>query len=189
MPSKLKYFRPWLDSTSSKPETRNVDRHPYSLQPGTSGIHVNQTAPGIQSDEDENTQVIYRLVESYTFLKKGERVFAKNKANKTTYELKFNEHWRGENVTDIQDWLQCIFQDILSQFRVEGADLGREVIQNNGLNSPIVIPLQNLDSLNLDTVMDGITKVLNSNEELVVDDSMSVTIGFISIPKGSGSNL
>lgn len=72
---------------------------------------------------------------------------------------------------------------------MEGADLGREVIQNNGLNSPIVIPLQHLDSLNLDTVMDGITKVLNSNEELVVDDSMSVTIGSISIPKGSGSNL
>ena len=36
--------------------------------------------------------------------------------------------------------------------------------------------------------MDGITKVLNSNKELIVDDSLSITVGSIDIPSGAGGN-
>lgn len=82
-----------------------------------------------------------------------------------------------------------MFDDVLSQVRENGSDIGSVVIQNRGLKAPIVIPLQKWDNLNADTVMDGITKDLNSNEELVVDDSMSVTIASITFPKGSGGGL
>jgi len=60
------------------------------------------------------------------------------------------------------------------------------VVHHEGLKNPIVVPLQHWEKLDSDVVMDGITKVLNSNEELIVDDTMSVTIGSISMPQGSG---
>lgn len=82
-----------------------------------------------------------------------------------------------------------MFDNVLDEVRANGSDLGRIVIQNNGLKNPVVIPLQKWDNLNAETVMDGIAKVLNSNEELIVDDNTTVSIGSITIPKGSGGGI
>lgn len=97
------------------------------------------------------------------------------------------EHcWRDKKRIDIYDRLCGMFDSILDEVRENGSDLGRVVIQNSGLKTPIVIPLPKWCTLIADTVMDGITKVLNSNEELFVDDNISVSVGSITIPKGSG---
>lgn len=70
-----------------------------------------------------------------------------------------------------------------SQARGHDADLGRVVLSHPNLNNPIVVPLQNL---NADTVMSEITKVLNSNGTLSLDEHLLVTVGSIDLPKGGG---
>ena len=128
-------------------------------------------------------------VKPYAYQMKGQRTFAKNKAIDTTYQVKFSDEWQGDKLKDLNIQLHQMFDDVLSNVRGTPTDLGRVVIQNNGLKAPIVIPLQKWDTLDSDTVMNGITKVLNSNEELIVDDSMSVTIGAIALPAGSGGGI
>jgi len=81
-----------------------------------------------------------------------------------------------------------MFDDILNSVRGAPTDLSRIVVQHNGLNNPIVIPLQPWKKLDSDVVMNGITNVLNSNKELIVGDSLSVTVGSIAMPQGNGSN-
>ena len=52
-----------------------------------------------------------------------------------------------------------------------GKDLGRVVIHHDGLHDPIVVPLRPLDRSNVHVVMEHIEKVLNSLQELSVNDS------------------
>ena len=81
-----------------------------------------------------------------------------------------------------------MFEDILDESRGDllGNDLGRVVIHHDGLQDPIVVPLQPWDRLNVDVVMGQIEKVLNSHQELAINESFEITIGTINLPKGSG---
>ena len=66
-----------------------------------------------------------------------------------------------------------------------GNNLGLVVIHHNGLQDPIVVPLQPWDRLNVDIVMGQIEKVLNSRQELTVNESFEIKIRRIDLPKGS----
>lgn len=113
-------------------------------------------------------------------------------ARDTTFKVKFNDQWRGDKLIDICDILHDMFNDVLSQARGHDADLGRVVISHPNLNNPIVVPLQSWENLNADTVRSEITKVLNSNETIPVDEHLLVTVGSIDFPKGgswSGNKL
>lgn len=93
---------------------------------------------------------------------------------------------------DIYDNLHNMFDDVLSQARGHNADLGRVVLSHPNLNNPIIVPPQSWESLNADKVMSEISKVINSNENISVDEHLLATIGSIDIPKGgslSGNKL
>lgn len=123
----------------------------------------------------------------YFIWKKDTRIFRKNLARDTTFKVKFNEQWRGDKLIDVPTKLHEMFDDLLSLARGHDADLGRVVLSHPSLNNPIVVPLQSWESLNADVVMSEITKVLNSNESLPVDENLIVTIGSIDLPKGGGN--
>ncbi|VDI05619.1 Hypothetical predicted protein [Mytilus galloprovincialis] len=125
---------------------------------------------------------------THTFHKKRERTYANNGATDITYEVKFSNQLQNKKLTDIVDDLHNVFDDVLDQVRVGSQDnsLARLIIEHNGLTDPIVVPLQELHTMDASTVMDEISKVLQSNEELPVDDSFSVTVGRIDIPSGGG---
>ena len=67
-----------------------------------------------------------------------------------------------------------------------GNHLGHVVVHHDGLQDPIVVPLQPWDRLNVDIVLGQIEKVLNSHQELAMNESFEITIGTINLPKGSG---
>ena len=58
------------------------------------------------------------------------------------------------------------------------------MIHHDGLQDPIVVPLQPSDRLNVDVVMGNIEKVLDSRQELAVNDRYEITVGTIDLPKG-----
>ena len=124
----------------------------------------------------------------YTMRKKWERTFAKNAAIGTTYQVQIDDRYRGQRLRDIRRGLHRMFEDILDEARGDLAsnDLGRVVVHHDGLQDPIVVPLQPWDRLNVDVVMGQIEKVLNSHQELAMNESFEITIGTINLPKGSG---
>ena len=81
-----------------------------------------------------------------------------------------------------------MFEEVLDHARgdLAGIDLGRIVIHHAGLHDAIVVPLQPWETLNADTVLAIIEKVLNSNQDLSIDDSFDISVGSIDLPKGSG---
>ena len=79
-----------------------------------------------------------------------------------------------------------MFEHVLQEARgdLAGNDLGRVVIQHDGLHDPIVVPLQPWDQLDSSKVMDTIEKVLNSHQNLAVDESMDIAVEIVDLPKG-----
>ena len=57
------------------------------------------------------------------------------------------------------------------------------MIQHDGLQDTIVVPLQPWDQLDSNKVMDTIEKVLNSHQNLAVDESMDIAVGIMDLPK------
>ena len=83
-----------------------------------------------------------------------------------------------------------MLEQVLEEARsnLAGNDLGRVVIKHIELHDPFIIPLQPWDQLNAELVMGTIEKVLNSNQNLTVDESMDISIGTVELPKESGGN-
>ena len=124
----------------------------------------------------------------YTLRKKSERTYAKNTAVDTTYQVQIDNRYRGQHLRDIRRGLHQMFEDILDEAPgdLAGNDLGRVVVTHDRLQDPIVVPLQPWDRLNVDVVMGQTERVLNSHQELAMNESFEITIGTINLPKGSG---
>ena len=120
----------------------------------------------------------------YYFWQTNTKTFKKTLATQTTYKVKFNDTWKGEKLQDITNQLHNMFDDVLNKTRGHDADLGRVVIEHPDLPNPIVVPLQPWEKMDADLVMDEISKVLNSHETLSVNESMTVNVGTIDVPKG-----
>ena len=120
--------------------------------------------------------------------KKWERTYAKNVAVDTTYEVQIDDRYQGQRLRDIGRGLHRMFKDILDEAPrdLAGKDLGHVVIHHDGLQDPIDVPLQTWDRLNVDPMMVQIEKVLNSHQELAMNESFEITIRTINLPKGSG---
>ena len=105
--------------------------------------------------------------------KKGERTYAKNAAEDTTFQVKVNDRYRGQaSETYNKVFMVCLKTSSKRRAAIWGGnDLGRVVIHHDGLHDPIVVPLRPLDRSNVDVVMEHIEKVLNSLQELSVNDS------------------
>ena len=123
-------------------------------------------------------------VKPYFIDETRKRKFKTSLATDTSFKVKFNDRWQGEKLIDLSKQLYDMFEDILSKARGHNADLGRVVVQHPNLSNPIVVPLQPWENLDADAVMDEIMNVINSNEELDVDENMVVTVGSIDLPKG-----
>ena len=102
-----------------------------------------------------------------------------------TYQVKINKKHHVEKLEDIRDGLHQMFKHVLQEARgdLAGNDLGCVVIQHDGLHDPIFVPLQPWDQLGSNKVMDTMEKVLNSHQNLAVDESMDIAVGIVDLPK------
>lgn len=124
---------------------------------------------------------------AYIFRKTGEKTFTKNLAVETTYKIKFTNIWQGKKLKTLLTVIRGMFRDVLDKARGDNNDLGRVIINHPGLSNAIVVPLQKWSYLNSDKVLENIKRVLNSDENLTLDNQMQVTIGNIKIPQGSAA--
>ena len=69
----------------------------------------------------------------------------------TTYQVQIDDRYLGQRLRDIRRGLNHMFEDILdkAQGDLAGNDLGRVVVHHDGLQDPIVVPLQPWDRLNV----------------------------------------
>ena len=104
----------------------------------------------------------------------------------TTFEVKLSNDYFGLSLSDILVGLHRMFDQVISETKsgFSQSDLGRVVINHDGLDNPIVVPLRKLKLLTGKSIMEKVSNVLNSEQHLSLDASFNISIGLIKLVVG-----
>lgn len=118
----------------------------------------------------------------------------KEKALKTmgvkevSYELTFNDRLFGEQnkMNEVFDLLREAFQKMIDRVKrdLRPGDIVRVAIHNEGLDLPVFVPFRPMENMNTDTLLETLTHVLNSDEDVAFDSLCRVDVGAIRGGKG-----
>lgn len=88
----------------------------------------------------------------------------------------------------IKDSLVSMFDDVVATASqsYDRNDKAQLTISHAGMRDEIFIHLQDLSNISGQSIMNRFEKVLNSNEEMAVDDTFQITIGLMRLTRGGG---
>lgn len=89
-------------------------------------------------------------------------------------------------MNEVFDLLREAFQKMIDRVKrdLRPGDIVRVAIHNEGLDLPVFVPFRPMENMNTDTVLETLTHVLNSNEDVAFDSSCRVDVGAIRYPRG-----
>ncbi|XP_069109808.1 uncharacterized protein [Argopecten irradians] len=79
-----------------------------------------------------------------------------------------------------------MFDNVLEEAsqNLQDSDLGRVIIHHDNLSNPIYVPLRPLRDLNGEYVMEHLQNVLNSHQDMPINQSFRLDVGTMELPKG-----
>ena len=104
------------------------------------------------------------------------------------YRVKFNpdNSLEGQNLSTLHNQLEDMFDDVIGKARenLNGKDFARVVIHHPKLDNNIYVPLREIDNLSGHDVLEHFQNVMNSHQDLDMNDSFHVDVGTMELPKG-----
>ena len=147
---------------------------------------LNQTGRGEKrkSDgQDEESEQDYHHIES---VKKHHS--KKFHMTATDHTVQFNNVLHDVDLLESHERTQSIFQHLIEDvtWDMNPNDQVRFVLRSNQLQTPISIPFLPLEQLTTEKVFSQIEKVIQSNKEFRLNDTVTVDIIHVEMPQGSG---
>ncbi|XP_069107303.1 uncharacterized protein [Argopecten irradians] len=104
----------------------------------------------------------------------------------TTYEVSLTPNWHGRSWLSLLTNLHDVFAKAiaLSAAGLQSDDRGRIYINQEGLDSPIVIHFRELKDITPEVILAEIIKVLQSKQHLVLENSFTIHIGTVRMLRG-----
>ncbi len=119
----------------------------------------------------------------YKLQKVKEQRMEKFKTVASTYKVSFKDIEVTEDIlTTLKKLFQAIFKDLTTGSKSE--DLVRMTVQSPSIDYPIVIPFMKVTELSADRFMAEIERVLQSNEDFVIDESLIFEVTLVDMPNG-----
>jgi len=154
--------------------------HAFSLMP----IPTHKSQIGRGSSSDGTLKYDIEKVNVRTF---------KNSVVDAHYKVSFDidQSKKGEKLSNMYNSLENMFDDVITHATtgLQGSDLGRIVIHHDALMNPVYVSLSPLDKLTGNDVMEYLQNVLNSHEDLPLDQSFRLDVGTMELPKGGRGDL
>ena len=117
----------------------------------------------------------------YNISKVKEQRMVKFKTTASTYEVSIKDLEVAEDVlSTLKRIFTAIFQDLTKREKSE--DLVRLVVQSPGLDYPIIIPFVKVTELTADRFMSEVERVLQSNEDFVIDSGLILEVTLVDMP-------
>ena len=109
-------------------------------------------------------------------------------ARETVYRVHLDANWSGVNLRDIMGGLEGVIEDILERLResYNPFDLVRFFIQNEAFYSPHTLGLMPLHQINIFRILELLETLLQSDDELYLDEALEIHVGVIRNPLGAG---
>ena len=147
---------------------------------------LNQTGRGEKrksDDQDEEPQQDY--YEMKTTRKHHSKKFG---MTATDHTVRFNNVLHDVDLLKSQERTQSIFQHLIEDVTsgMNPNDQVRFILRSDQLQTPISIPFLPLEELTTERVFSQIEKVIQSNEEFRLNDTVIIDIIHVETPKGSG---
>ena len=136
-------------------------------------------------DQDEEPQQDYYQI-------KPVRQHHSQKFNMTAknYSVRFNNQLDNVNLLESQNRTYGIFDHLLKDVTegMNSTDQVRFVLSSNQLQTPITLPFCPLEQLTTERVLAQVEKVVQSNEEFRLDNTVNIDIIRVEMPQGSGKS-
>ena len=168
----------------------NLKRHMLETHQVGSG----QKRPAEDVEESANGSVTKRLRKEddprdfYSISKVKEQRMVKFKTTASTYEVSIKDLEVTEDVpSTLKRIFTSIFQDLTKGATSE--DLLRLVVQSPGLDYAIVTPFLKVTGLTADRFMSEHERVLQSNEDFVIDSGLILEVTQVDMPKVVQENI
>ena len=104
------------------------------------------------------------------------------------YSVRFNNQLDNVNLLESQNRTYDIFDHLLKDVTegMNSTDQVRFVLSSNQLQTPIALPFCLLEQLTTEKVLAHVEKVVQSNEEFRLNDTVNIDIIRVEMPQGSG---
>ena len=147
---------------------------------------IEQTGRGVkrkaQNQNEEQEPDYYRIEPGIKNHSKKFKMVAKN------YRIHFNNALGNVDLLESRNRTYGIFDRLIEDV-TEGmnpADQVRFVLQSDQLQFPISIPFCRLEELTVEKVLSNVEKVVQSNENFRLNDTVTINIIHVEMPRGSG---
>lgn len=123
---------------------------------------------------------------AYSLRLRSERVFMKNKAREQTFAITFNRECQERKRTHLHRELRDMLRDAIERALRDHnscTDLARIVLHHRGIE-PIVVSLRPFANMTPEAVLETVSSVLNSHQNLSLDYSVTLDMGVIALPEG-----
>ena len=154
----------------------------YGLNQTGRGEKRNHESDSETESEDEQGQRYFDLdsVRKYQSQKFG--------MTATDHKVRFNNVLADRDVLESIETTQKIFHHLLEEV-TEGMnpkDQVRFILRSEQLDTPISLPFMELEQLTTERVYAQIEKVVQSNQDFRLNDTVTIDINHVAIPEGSG---
>jgi len=114
--------------------------------------------------------------------------FAGGMVRETVYRVHLNANWAGVNLRDILGGIEAVLTGIIERLNesYNGQDLVRLFIQNEAFYTPHSLGMIPLHQLNVFKVLELLENLLQSDEELYLDEPLEIHVGVIRNPLAAG---
>ena len=104
------------------------------------------------------------------------------------YSVRFNNQLDNVNLLESQNRTYGIFDHLVKDVTegMNSTDQVRFVLSSNQLQTPIALPFCSLEELTTEKVLSQVEKVIQSNEEFRLNDTVNIDIIRVEMPQGSG---
>ena len=145
----------------------------------------------MEVDRGNDDYEIRRIYGRHLFGRRLVRRYGNNIATDEVYEVRVvGDRWNGRRMNELQDEMRQMWTNVIQHVRDQGvflSDLVRIHISHRSLkNGDIKIPLQHIHELSPEGIMVRIEQVMQSYENLMMDDVLEMSVGIIRLPRGQG---
>ena len=151
---------------------------------------LNQVGRGQKRKNDDDVQDEEQGQYYYEIENVKKQYSKKFRMTSTNHTIRFNNVLDNIDLLESQQRTYTIFHHLLEDVTTDmnPNDQVRFILRSDQLQTPISIPFCSLEELTTEKVLSNIEKVVQSNEEFRLNDTVSIDLIHVEMPQGSGKS-